>query len=297
MSKHCGYIALAGRPNAGKSTFLNYVLGEKVSIVSDKPQTTRNRILGVYHRQDLQIGFLDLPGIHKPKFKMNRLMMRSVQQGLEDADLIFHFIDASVPTGKGDLFVKDYLAKKEIPIFLVLNKMDLVNQTKSIPLIEKLYQSMNPRELVPVSSLSGNNIDRLLNLAAAYLPEEGFLFQEDALTDQPIRFMAAELIREKLLHYTHDELPHAVAVSLESYEFDEEEDAYFIAAKIWVEKDTQRKIVLGAGGRMIGKIRRGARTSIKKLLGKPVHLELFVKVFDKWRNHERLLGNLETPLG
>ncbi len=296
MSKHCGYIALAGRPNAGKSTFLNLVLGEKVSIVSDKPQTTRNRILGVYHETDLQIGFLDLPGIHKPKFKMNRLMMRAVSQGLQDADLIFHFIDASVPTGKGDLFVRDYLARLEIPIFLVVNKMDLVNPSKAIPLLERLYQTMSPKELVPISSLTGKNIDRLLKLAADHLPEGDFLFEEETLTDQPVRFMAAELIREKLLHHTRDELPHAVAVSVESYEFDEEEDAYFIEARIWVEKDTQRKIVLGSGGRMISKITRAARASIKRLVGKRVYLELYVKVFDKWRNHERLLGNLENPL-
>ena len=289
----CGFIALAGRPNAGKSTFLNTVLGEKLSIVSDKPQTTRNRILGVYHGEGLQIGFLDLPGIHKPKFRMNRQMMRAVHQGLDDADLAFHFVDISVKSGSGDRFVRDFLAEKKLPVILVVNKMDLVNKNRAVALVDELYRDFQPLELVPISAKTGANTDRLMEIAATLLPKGELLFAEDTLTDQPVRFMAAEFIRETILVRTRDELPHAVAVSIESFAFDEAEDRYSLEALIWVEKTTQRKIILGARGDMIKKIRESSRRSLKALLGKPVSLELFVKVQDKWRDQEKFLKNLD----
>ncbi len=290
MTKRCGFIALAGRPNAGKSTFLNHVLGEKVSIVSDKPQTTRNRILGVYHGEDLQIGFLDLPGIHKPKYKMNRMMMRSVSQGLADADLFFHFIDFSIPSGAGDRYVHQFLADRKTPVILVLNKVDLVNRNKAIPKMEKLYEEFSPLEMVPISALNGDNIKKLLEIGAKYLPEADALFPDDELTDQPLRFMVQEFIREKLLHFTRDEIPHAIAVTVEHWE--EREDGYGIGAVIYVEKDTQRRIVLGSGGQMIRKITQGSRRSLKKLLEKPVELELYVKVRQKWRDTDALFQEL-----
>ncbi len=282
-----GFVALAGRPNAGKSTFLNFVLKEKVSIVSDKPQTTRNRILGVHHGDGVQIGFLDLPGIHKPKHKMNRLMMRAVNHGLADADLIIHFIDTAKPIGSGDRFVLRMLAEQETPVILAANKIDLVNKSKLIPKLERLHQEFEPRELVPISAKTGENLDRLLALCAEAMPEGDPLFGEDALTDQPLRFMAQEFIREKLLHYTRDELPHAAAVSVTEFQRDDEEDGYRIEAVVWVERASQRKIVLGAGGSMISKISQGARRSLKQLLEKPVQLELFVKVRENWRDQDR----------
>ena len=278
---------MAGRPNAGKSTFLNFVLKEKVSIVSDKPQTTRNRILGVHHGDGVQIGFLDLPGIHKPKHKMNRLMMRAVNHGLADADLIIHFIDTAKPIGSGDRFVLRMLAEQETPVILAANKIDLVNKSKLIPKLERLHQEFEPRELVPISAKTGENLDRLLALCAEAMPEGDPLFGEDALTDQPLRFMAQEFIREKLLHYTRDELPHAAAVSVTEFQRDDEEDGYRIEAVVWVERASQRKIVLGAGGSMISKISQGARRSLKQLLEKPVQLELFVKVRENWRDQDR----------
>ena len=290
MVKRAGFVALAGRPNAGKSTFVNYVLGEKVSIVSDKPQTTRNKILGIYHGEDVQIGFLDLPGIHKPKYKMNRMMMRSVSNGLEDADLIFHFLDLSVPFGSGDRYVSDFLASRDVPVILVLNKMDLINRGKAIPKIEKLHQELQPAELVPISAMSGDNVDRLLELAKRFLPEGENLFPEDELTDQPLRFMVQEFIREKLLHFTRDEIPHAVAVTIES--FKEFQESIEITAVIWVEKKTQRRIVLGSGGQMIKKVRLAAQRSLKKLLDKPFELELVVKVKENWRENDSLFDDL-----
>lgn len=289
LAKKCGFIALAGRPNAGKSTFLNHVLGEKVAIVSDKPQTTRNRILGIHHGEDLQMGFLDLPGIHKPQYKMNRMMMRAVNTGLEDADLILHFVDLSVKSGSGDRYVAEYLEKRDIPIILVLNKIDLVNKGKMVEKISQLYELFNPKEVIPISAKTGENIDKLLEIATAYLPESEFMFREDQYTDQTVRFMSAEMIREKVLHYTREEIPHSVAVTIEA--FDEEEDGVYISAILWVERATQRKILLGSGGSKISRVRQAARRDLVKLMDKPIDLELYVKVQTKWRDQETFLSN------
>ena len=298
MAKKCGFVALAGRPNAGKSTFLNYVLGEKVSIVSDKPQTTRNRILGVYHGPDLQIGFLDLPGIHKPKFKMNKMMMRSVNQGIADADLVLHFLDMSVPSGPGDRFVTDFLAKRECVVFLVLNKMDLVNKNRAIARITALYEQMKPREVIPISSVSGENIHRLMDLIAKNLPENDFLFGDDMLTDQPLRFMAAEQIREIVLKLTRDELPHATNVTVETFSQDREAGLFQLSATVWIERKSQRRILIGSGGKMVQNITQSARRSLRKLLGAPVQLDLIIKVADGWRSSDKWLEDFklqDTP--
>ena len=298
MAKKCGFVALAGRPNAGKSTFLNYVLGEKVSIVSDKPQTTRNRILGVYHGPDLQIGFLDLPGIHKPKFKMNKMMMRSVNQGIADADLVLHFLDMSVPSGPGERFVTDFLAKRECVVFLVLNKMDLVNKNKAIARITALYEQMKPREVIPISSVSGENIPRLMDLIAKNLPENDFLFGDDMLTDQPLRFMAAEQIREIVLRLTRDELPHATNVTVDTFSQDREAGLFQLGATVWIERKSQRRILIGSGGKMVQNITRNARRSLRKLLGAPVQLDLIIKVADGWRSSDKWLEDFklqDTP--
>lgn len=294
MTKKCGFIALAGRPNAGKSSFLNQVLGEKIAIVSDKPQTTRNRILGVYHEEDVQIGFLDLPGIHKPEFKMNRMMMRAVNQGLDDADAILHFIDLSVSSGSGDRYVAEYLAGRDVPVILVLNKIDLVNKTKMIERIQNLHDQFKPVDMVPISAKTGENIDRLMALVKELVPEGEFRFDEDTVTDQTVRFMSAEIIREKVLHYTREELPHAVAVTIESFE--EDEAAATISALLWVERPSQRKILLGAGGAMISKIRTNAKREISKLLQKSVELELYIKVEEKWRDGEKFLTHRDLGL-
>ena len=249
--------------------------------------------MGVYHGEDLQIGFLDLPGIHKPKHKMNRIMMRTVVAGLEEADLIFHFVDVSAPIGSGDRFAREFLSRRDVPVVMVLNKMDLVNRNKAIATIDDIYKEFKPAELIPVSAKTGDNLDQLLEIGSKYLPEGEQLFEEDALTDQPLRFMARELIREKLLHYTREEIPHSVAVTLEQYEFDEEQDTYIITAVIWAERTSQRRIILGNNGKMISKISRGSRQSLKQLLGKPVELDLFVKVEEKWRDKETMMDVID----
>lgn len=290
MTKRCGFIALAGRPNAGKSTFLNKVLGEKISIVSDKPQTTRDCILGVYQNAQTQIGFLDLPGIHKPQHAMNRLMMRAVTTGLEDADVIFHFIDVSQTIGGGDRFVREFLKKREVPVILVANKMDLVNKSKVLPTLQQLHEEFAPNELVPISALEGDNIDRLLEIGTQFLPEADFRFAEDEITDKPMRFIAREYIREKVLHFTKFELPHAVAVTLQTFE--ESADEVHIEATLWCERSSQRAILLGKGGQMISKIRTAAKRNLKRFLEKPISLELYVKVHENWRNNDKLLGEV-----
>lgn len=286
-----GNIALAGRPNAGKSTFLNAILGEKVSIVSDKPQTTRNRILGIYHTDKAQIGFLDLPGIHKPQHRMNRLMMKSVSQGLADADLIFHFVDATQDIGPGDRFVHKFLAEKKLPIILVVNKVDLVNKSKLIPRLESFFEAFSPAEMVPISAKTSDNIPKLMELAFSHLEEGEPIYNQDMLTDQSMRFMAQEFIREKILHYTREEIPHATAVTIEQYL--EEEEGLLIRAIIWADRPNQRKILLGKQGQMISKIRQGARRALKQFLGQPVELELFVKVKEHWRNQDEILKSLD----
>lgn len=288
-----GNVALAGRPNAGKSTFLNYILGEKISIVSDKPQTTRNRILGVYHGENIQIGFIDLPGIHKPEHRMNRLMMRAVNQGLEDADVVLHFIDGTQSIGPGDRFVHSYLAEKNIPVIVVVNKIDIINKAKLIPLLQDIQTAFEPKNLVPLSAKVGDNTPRLLELLATFFSEESETpaFDEDMVTDQTLRFMAQELIREKILHYTDQEIPYATAVTINAFE--EEADSVRINATIWAERANQRKILLGKEGSMISKIRQGARRTLKQRLEKPVELELLVKVKENWRNQDSILKNLE----
>jgi len=291
MTFRCGNIALAGRPNAGKSTFLNEVLGEKVSIVSDKPQTTRNRILGVYNGENCQIGFLDLPGIHKPEHRMNRLMMRTVHLGLSDADLIFHFIDATCAIGSGDRFVRDFLKEQKLPVIMVVNKIDLVNKSKLIPKLTEIEETFTPDELIPISAKTGDNLQKLLEIGCKYLEEGEAIYPVETLTNQTVRFMAQEAIREKILHYTHQEIPHATAVNLERFE--ETEDEVFIGAVIWVDRANQRKIILGKQGQMISKIRQGARRGLKQMLDKKVTLELYVKVQEQWRDQEKILKDLD----
>lgn len=296
MSLKTGNIALAGRPNAGKSTFLNAVLGQKVSIVSDKAQTTRNRILGIYHGQNLQIGFIDLPGIHKPQHRMNRLMMRAVGQGLHDADLILHFIDGTQKIGPGDRFVADFLKQTELPVIVIVNKIDLINKAKLISLLQTIHDQLGPQEMIPISAKEQDNLEKVLKVASQFLhDEEGEArFDQEMVTDQTLRFMAQEFIREKILHYTDQEIPHATAVTIT--ELQENEDAVLMAATIWAERANQRKILLGKQGQMIRKIRHGARRGLKQLFEKPVTLELHVKVKEDWRNQDQVLKNLDINL-
>lgn len=297
---HSGFISIIGRPNVGKSTLLNRMLQEKIAIVSDKPQTTRNRILGVKHLPHAQIVFLDTPGIHKPKYKLNQRMVKTALNTLEEVDLVFFMVEGTdaQPTarhgpsvGSGDQFVLEQLKGLETPVFLVLNKMDLIKKEKTIPLVEDFTRRFKFAEVVPISALTGDNVDRLIEVATGYLPVGEPVFPADVVTDQPVRFIAAETIREKILHHTREEIPYSVAVIIE--EFKEETDRpVMIRAMILVERDSQKGILIGKKGEMLKTVGTEARIELEALLGTKVFLELWVKVQKDWRQDENVLKEL-----
>jgi GTP-binding protein Era len=285
-----GFVALVGRPNVGKSTLLNRVLGEKVAIISDKPQTTRTRILGVKHFPEAQMVFLDTPGIHKPKFRLNQRMVDAALHVLEEVDLAFFLVEATEPPGPGDRFVLERLKERDIPVFLVINKVDLVKKPRLLPLIEA-YRAMHPfAEIVPVSAKTGDGVDRLVELAVARMPEGPSYFSQDVVTDQPMRVLAAEIIREKILQKTRDELPFAVAVGIDS--FKEEGRLARISATVYVEKESQKAIVIGRHGDVLKAVGTDARIDMEHLFGMKVFLQLWVKVREAWRQDERMLVEL-----
>lgn len=292
MAQRFGYVALAGRPNAGKSTLINTLTGEKVAIVSDTPQTTRHRILGVMQTGEIQMALLDLPGIHRPHYKMNQRMMKHVSQGLQEADVIIHLLDGKADPGSGDDHVSQVLKEQDKPVVMAVNKIDDINKSKLIPRLQAIQERFDPDVLVPISALTGDNVERLVEQVTQHLKEGPFHFDGDDFTDQPVRTMAAELIREKVLHYTREEIPHAVAVTVEHFQAQEDADLVEIGAIIWVERGSQRRIVLGAQGQMIRKIRIGAERSLRRFLGQRVAVELHVKVSKKWRDANEFLDQL-----
>ncbi len=295
LTMKSGFVAIVGRPNAGKSTLLNRLLGFKISIVSDKPQTTRNRILGVHNSDEGQVIFVDTPGIHKPGFLLNKRMMENVYQAMRDVDLLIHMVDASEPFGKGEQFALDLVAHSGKPCLLLLNKIDSINKGKVLPRIELYNEQGSYAEIIPASALDGTNVDLLIEKIMEYLPEGTQLYPEDYETDKSERFFVAELIREKVLARTRQELPYSTAVQIE--EFDEtrrEEDFVRITASIIVDKPGQKKIVIGRGGKMIKEIGVSARKDIEELLQvKKIYLELNVKILPEWRNRHYLLDELE----
>lgn len=297
-----GIVALVGRPNAGKSTLLNRILGHKVSIVSDKPQTTRNRIVGILNDPRGQIAFLDTPGIHKPLHKLNVRMMEHVRTALGEADVIAVLIDASEPFGRGDEFVVEMLRdlKQKNPqskIFGVLNKIDRVRKPKLLPLIDRYAKLQIFDEIVPISAKQGEGSDELLHLLFASLAPGPARYPTADFTTQPERFLASELVREKLLARTSEELPYTTAVSVDRFEEDEEKNLIKIYATIVVERESQKPIVIGKRGDMIKAIGTEARIELEAILGARVFLDLHVAVHPSWREDERFLGELEWPLG
>ena len=285
-----GFVALVGRPNVGKSTLLNRLLGGKIAIISDKPQTTRTRILGVKHLPVAQMVFLDTPGIHKPKFRLNQRMVDVALNVLDEADLAFFLVEAMEPPGPGDRFVPERLKEREMPVFLVVNKVDLVKKLRLLPLIDAYRQMHEFAEIVPISAKTGDGVDRLVDLALACMPEGPVYFQEDVMTGQPMRVLAAEIIREKLLQKTRDELPFAVAVGIDS--FKEEGRLARISATVYVEKESQKAIVIGKHGAILKAVGTYARIDMENLFGMKVFLELWVKVKEAWRQDERMLVEL-----
>ena len=289
--KRSGVVALIGRPNAGKSTLLNRVVGEKIAIVSDKPQTTRTRINGVLTRDEGQMVFLDTPGIHKPGYSLNRRMMGVVTEALSAVDLILLMIDATAAIGAGDRFALDMMKRVGTRAFLVPNKVDaLKDKSRLLPLIEHYAKEREFAEVIPVSALTGDGVELLIDKAFEYLPAGEPLYPEDHLTDQPERVIVAELVREKILQTTGEELPYVTAVITEAWE--EGEAATRINCLIYVERQSHRAIIIGRGGARLKEIGTLARADIEKLLGRHVFLSLFVKVREHWRDDERTLNEL-----
>jgi GTP-binding protein Era len=297
MSFHSGFVSIIGRPNAGKSTLLNALVGEKVAIVTHKPQTTRNRIQGFVNvkggsgRPPGQIVFIDTPGVHKPDSPLGRRMMREVHDALEERDLVLLIVDATQKFGAGDEFVLELLRKIESPIFLLLNKIDVVEKPKLLEIIDRYRQMRDFREIIPISAKKKQGLKELIDLTVKILPEGPRYFPQDQITDQPERVMVAEIIRERVLIETAQEVPYAAAVKIERFEA--EEKLTRIAAAIYCERQGQKAILIGKGGAMLKKIGTSARQQIERLLGTKVFLELFVKVRENWRNSEAALDELD----
>jgi GTP-binding protein Era len=286
-----GFVALVGRPNSGKSTLLNALVGAKVSIVTPVPQTTRNRILGIAHRPDGQVVFMDTPGIHKPLSRLNEQMMNFVRQALEERDLTVLIVDASTRFGKGDEFAVQLLKQYAPKTILALNKIDIIKKPQLLPLMDRYAKLHDFEEIVPISALRGEGLSELMAAIVERLPEGPQYFPSDVYTDQPERFLAAEIVREKVITHTQQELPYVTAVLIE--EFEESEDLTRIHAEILVERGTQRPIILGRGGQRIKQIGTEARVELEKLFPPKVFLELFVKVEPHWRDNRAIVAALD----
>jgi GTP-binding protein Era len=291
--KKFGIAALVGRPNAGKSTLLNRILGQKVSITSNKPQTTRNRIVGILNEDRGQIAFLDTPGIHKPLHKLNVRMMDHVRTSLAEADVIALIVDATESFGRGDQFVVDTMKQAEgTKRFAIVNKIDKLKKSKVLPIIERYGNIGIFDEIIPVSAASGDGVDHLVDVFFASMPDGEAQYSLDDYTTQPERFFAAELVREKLLRYTADELPYTTAVGIDRWEEDEDGSIIRIYATIFVERESQKPIVIGKGGDLIKRIGIAAREDLEKFFDAKVFLDLHVRVKAEWREDESILNDI-----
>src|SRR5690606_11242590 len=282
-----GFISIIGRPNVGKSTFLNRVIGQKIAIMSDKPQTTRNKIQGVLTKDNSQMIFIDTPGIHKPKHKLGEFMIKVSKNTLREVDLIMFMVNAEQPLGKGDEFILELLEGNKTPVFLVINKIDTIHPDELIDRINSYKDKYPFAEIIPISALQGNNVDNLLTTIEKYLPEGPQYYPADQVTDHPERFIISELIREKVLHLTREEIPHSIAVVIERIKpHEEKENMIHVQATIMVERDSQKGIVIGKRGALLKEVGSRARQDIEMLLGSKVYLELWVKVQKDWRNKQ-----------
>ncbi len=286
-----GFVTLVGRPNVGKSTLLNQIVGQKVAIMSDKPQTTRNKIQAVYTTDHAQIVFLDTPGIHKPKHKLGDYMVKTATSTLNEVDLILFLIDVSEELGGGDRFIMKQFEGVNTPVFCVMNKIDLVRPEKLLEIIAQYKEEYDFAEFIPVSAKQGNNVQTLIDEILKRLPEGPQYYPEDQITDHPEQFIVAELIREKILHATYEEVPHSIAVQIEDM-YVQDNGVVYIGAVIYVERDSQKGIIIGKQGSMLKEIGRQARMDIEALLGSRIFLELWVKVKKDWRNHDLVLRDL-----
>ena len=280
-----GFVAIVGRPNVGKSTFMNYVLGQKIAIMSDKAQTTRNKIQGVYTKEDAQIVFLDTPGIHKPKHELGEFMVKSAYSALKEVDAVLFMVNVSEKRGPGDDFIIEKLKGIKTPIFLVLNKIDLVTPEVLLERVESYKDALDFAGVFPISVLQGNNVNELMEGLINALPEGPQYYPADQITDHPEYFVVSELIREKILQLTQEEIPHSVAVTVDKMQKDEF-DKVHVYANIIVERKSQKGIIIGKGGRLLKEIGTRARGDIQQLLGNKVYLELWVKVEKDWRKRK-----------
>lgn len=279
-----GFVSIIGRPNVGKSTFLNYVIGQKIAIMSNKPQTTRNKIQGVYTSEHSQIIFIDTPGIYKPKHKLGDFMMKVAQNTLKEVDVILFMVNVTEKFGSGEKFILEKLQNVEAPVFLVLNKIDQTAKEEILQVIAQYKDRYSFAEIVPISALTGKNIDTLLKQIEKYMPEGPMYYPSDQVTDHPERFIVSELIREKVLHLTREEIPHSIAVMVEKISTENEGRSVHIHATIIVERDSQKGIVIGKQGKMLKEVGTRARKDIENLFGSKVFLELWVRVEKNWRD-------------
>ena len=282
----CGFVSLVGRPNVGKSSLLNSILNMKLAITSNVSGTTRNVIQGIYNDDDSQIIFVDTPGVHKAKNKLGNLMNKKAYNNTEGVDLVLFLVDISKGFGKGDLFILNRLKEKDVPIFLLLNKIDLVkNKEKLLTEIDKVKELYNFKEIIPISALKKDNVDLLLSCIKKYLPDQDKIYSEEDLTNVTTRFIMAEFVREKILELTHDEIPHTVTCYVENYE--EDDKIVHIQVLIVVERENIKKIIIGKKGSMLKEIGTRAREDMEKFLGKKVFLETYVKTIKNWRDEEK----------
>jgi GTP-binding protein Era len=287
-----GLVSFVGRPNAGKSTLLNRIVGHKLAIVSDKPQTTRTRIVGVKNYPEGQVVFVDTPGVHKPTHRMNVRMVDLALESMREVDVVTLVVDVSVKEGPGDRRMLEMMKELTAPVILALNKVDLINKNRLLPILDRYQEAHEFVEFVPLSALDGTNVDVLERLFLQYLPEGEPLYPADYVTDQPDRFMAAEIIREQVLQLTRDELPHSTAVVIDRFEEPDAGGLLTLYSTILVERESQKPIVVGRGGSMIKQIGTAARLELERFFGSRVFLDLHVKVKSEWRDDERVLDDL-----
>jgi GTP-binding protein Era len=284
-----GFVSIVGRPNVGKSTMLNQIIGEKITITSDKAQTTRNRIQGVYTTPEEQIVFIDTPGVHKPKHQLGQYMVNTALSTLNEVDIVLFMVNVAEKKGPGDKFIMERLKDIQTPVFLVLNQIDRVHPDELLPIIEGYQEEMTFSEIIPISAMNGNNMDRLLEVISSYLEEGPQFYPSDQISDHPEYFIVSELVREKILELTREEIPHSVAVVTESMQRGEN-DLIDVNVTINVERTSQKGIIIGKGGKMLKEIGTRARKDIENLLGSKVYLELWVRVEDDWRDTPRDLS-------
>jgi GTP-binding protein Era len=288
-----GFVSFIGRPNAGKSTLLNRLVGAKIAIVSDKPQTTRTRILGVKNYPDAQVVFLDTPGIHRPLHRMNVRMMHTAVETMREVDVLGLVLDAAEPPGKGDRFVADLIKDVKVPVILILNKIDLIKKTRLLPIIEGHARGGRFAEIVPISAATGDNVDRLERVLIDRLPEGEALYPADYLTDQPERVLAAEIVREKLLQLTHAEIPFSSAVVIDRFEEPTGPKGILrLYCTIVVDRESHKPIVVGRAGAMIKQIGTAAREELERFFATKVYLDLHVRVKSEWREDDRVLSQI-----